>query len=54
MPSYYFLLFIYFERDRDRVSMGGVDKEGESQAGSSLLAQSLMQGLNLQNCEIMT
>ena len=46
MPTYllylFISLFIYFERDRDSVSGGGAEREGEreSQAGSKLSAQS--------------
>ena len=56
-PAYgifYFLKFIYFERDR--ASGGGADREGhrEPQAGSTLSAWSPMWGSNSQNHDIMT
>ena len=45
-----FNLFIYFERERERVQRGGPEREGESesQADSTLTAWSPMQGLNSQ------
>ena len=44
---YIFLsVFIYFETDRDNVSGGGTEREGESQAGSALSAWSPMWGSN--------
>ena len=47
-----------FERERDSVSRGGAEREGdtESQAGSRLQAVSTEPyvGLKLTNCEIMT
>ena len=48
--------FIYFEKDRDNVSGGGVEREGdrESQAGSMLPAVEPDVGLKLMNYEIMT
>ena len=48
----FFLMFIYFERERASLCMwlGGAEREGEreSQAGSALSAQSLMRGPNSQ------
>ena len=43
-------------RDRDSTSGGEAERKGyrESQASSTLSAQSLMQGSNSQNCEILT
>ena len=54
---FFYLKFIYFwERERESTSKGGAETEGErgSKAGSVLTAESLMQGLNPQNSEIMT
>ena len=46
----FFLCLFLRERKRMRVSRGGVEREGdtESEAGSRLSAESLMQGLNPQ------
>ena len=54
--SSFFVKFIYLEIDRDSVSGGRAEREGERepQAGSMLLVQSPMRGLNSQNCEIIT
>ena len=51
--NFMFLKFI-FERDRDSMRGGGAEREGkrESQAGSTLLAESPVQGSNSQNREI--
>ena len=44
----FFLMFIYFEREGEHTCIGRKrGKERESQAGSTLLAQSLTWGLNL-------
>ena len=53
---HFFLKFYLFERDKDSASREGAEREREreSQAGSMLPAQSLTQGLNSRNCEIMT
>ena len=47
-----FFKFIHFERDR--VSGGGTEEEGEreSQAGSTLTVQSPMEGLNPRNVRL--
>ena len=51
----FIVLFIYFEGDRDNVSGEGQTKgERESQAGSTLSAQSLMWGSNPRTQEITT
>ena len=43
-------MFIYFERERESMSMGGAEREGnrESLAGSTLSSQSPMQDSNSQ------
>ena len=43
-----FLMLFIFERERERESRGGVEREGDrgSEAGSVLTAQSPMWGLN--------
>ena len=57
MISFYFTLFIYFEREeREMVSRGGAEREEErgSQPGFVLLEQSLMAWLDLMDHEIVT
>ena len=48
--AFFLSLFIYFERERESASRVGAEREEEreSQAGSGMSAQSLMQGLNSQ------
>ena len=48
------LLLIYFDRDRERASRGGAEREGESPAGSSLSAQSPTRGSNSRKREVTT
>ena len=54
--SFFLSLFIYFERDKDSMSRGQAEREGdrESQAGTALSAQSPMWGSNPWNHEFMT
>ena len=48
-------MFIYlYLRETERVSRGGVEREGEPQAGSALSVWEPNVGLYLMNCEIMT
>ena len=57
VPLYIFLsLFIYFDRDRDSMSEGGTEREGdrESHSGSMLSAQNPTWGSHSWNREIMT
>ena len=56
LEVFLFFKFIHFERDRDSMSGGGAERQGdrESQADSTLSARSLMQGSNSRNHEIMT
>ena len=50
----FFKVIHFWERESQSMSQGGAEREGEreSQAGSALSAQSLMQGLNSQSHEI--
>ena len=51
--SFFFLKFIYFERDRDSTNGGGTEREGETRRLHTASAE-LAAGLEPTNHEIMT